>query len=266
MSLIGDYETNTIPLSRIPTFDVAAVGLNKHYVKALIELDVTKAREKISVLKEQNIKISFNSWLIKCISEAVVQCNCIHGVKKGKRQIIIFKDVDISVVIEREIQGQKVPLPYVIRATNNKSMEQIFNEIDAGKHQQIQDIGDNVLGERKNAFFVKLYYMLPGFIRRSILQYMVNNPFLTKQLMGTVVVTSVGMAGKINGWVVPIGIHPLCFAIGSIIKKPGVVEDRIEIREHLFMTVLVDHDIIDGAPAIRALSKLTEMIEEGYGL
>lgn len=85
-------------------------------------------------------------------------------------------------------------------------------------------------------------------------------------MMGTVVITAIGMAGKINGWVIPVGIHPLSFGVGSIVKKPGVVENRIEIREHLYMTVLVDHDIIDGAPAVRALSKLTQMIENGYGL
>ena len=266
MKYIGEYEINTFPLSRLSTIDTVEVGLNKHHIKALIELDVTTAREKLADLKKQNVKVSFTAWLIKCISEAVVQFNHIHGVKKGKRQVVIFKDVDISILIEREIQGQKVPLPYVIREANNKSIEQIYEEIKAGKQQQIQDAGDNVLGERKNTLLMKLYYLLPGFVRRWLLQYIIKNPFLTKQFMGTVVVTSVGMAGRINGWVIPVGIHPLCFAVGSIVKKPGVAEGRIEIREHLYMTVLVDHDIIDGAPAVRALSKLTQMIEKGYGL
>lgn len=46
MKNIGKYETKTFPLSRISTIDVGAVGLEKHHVKALIELDVTNAREK----------------------------------------------------------------------------------------------------------------------------------------------------------------------------------------------------------------------------
>ena len=79
-------------------------------------------------------------------------------------------------------------------------------------------------------------------------------------------ITSVGMMGKINGWVIPVSVHPLCFAIGSIVKKPGVVKDRIEIREYLYITALVDHDIIDGAPAVRILSNLSELVENGYGL
>jgi len=49
-------------------------------------------------------------------------------------------------------------------------------------------------------------------------------------------------------------------------KKPGVVKDRVEIREYLYVTVLVDHDVIDGAPAVRALAKLTRMVASGHGL
>ena len=66
--------------------------------------------------------------------------------------------------------------------------------------------------------------------------------------------------------VIPTSVHPLSFGVGSIIKKPGVIDSRVEIREYLYMTVSVDHDIIDGAPAVRALSKLTGLIERGYGL
>jgi len=38
MKIIGNYRIKTFPLSRISTFDVVAVGLNKHHIKALIEL------------------------------------------------------------------------------------------------------------------------------------------------------------------------------------------------------------------------------------
>lgn len=190
----------------------------------------------------------------------------IHGIRKGKREVVIFDDIDISIVIEREVEGKKVPLPYVIRKTNEKSISDIYNEIKNGQKQQINDEGDYVLGEKKNDLLMKFYYTIPEFVRRIIWRHIIKNPFMAKQNMGSVIITSVGMMGKINGWVIPVSVHPLCFAIGSIVKKPGVIEDRIEIREYLYITVLVDHDVIDGAPAVRALSKLTKMIESGYRL
>jgi pyruvate/2-oxoglutarate dehydrogenase complex dihydrolipoamide acyltransferase (E2) component len=266
MKNIGEYKIETFPISRVSTVDIGITGLKKHHIKALIELDVTEARKMIKEKKKLTKNISFNSWLIKCISHAVEECAQVHGIRKGKKDVVIFEDVDISIVVEREVQGKRVPLPYVIRKTNEKNIADICDEIRNSQKQSINDEGDYVLGEKKNELLMKFYYAMPGFIRRKIWQHIIRSPFLTKQNMGTVIITSVGMMGKINGWVIPVSVHPLCFAIGSIVKKPGVIKDKIEIREYLYITALIDHDVIDGAPAVRALSKLTKLIEGGFGL
>ena len=78
--------------------------------------------------------------------------------------------------------------------------------------------------------------------------------------------TSIGMMGKINGWFIHTSVHPLSFGIGSIIKKPAVIKDKIGIREMLYMTVLINHDVIDGADMARFISRLTENIESGLDL
>jgi hypothetical protein len=56
---------------------------------------------------------------------------------------------------------------------------------------------------------------------------------------------------------------PLSFGIGSVLKKPVVIDNEIRIREILNMTILVDHDVIDGAPMVRFLNDLTKYIESG---
>ena len=266
MEHIGKYNIESFPASRLSTIDIGIISQNRNNIKALIELDVTDARRLIQEKKKHNENISFNAWLIKCISKTVEEFKDIHGIRKGKRNIVIFEDVDISIMIERKLQGKKVPLPYVIRKTNEKSISEITEEIKAGQVQSIADEGNYVLGEKKNKYMMKFYYILPGFIRRMVWSKIIQSPFITKQNMGTVMITSVGMMGKINGWVIPESIHPLSFAVGSIIKKPGVKNDQIEVREYLYLTVSVDHDVIDGAPAIRALSKLVNLVEKGYGL
>ncbi|PKL92257.1 MAG: dehydrogenase [Candidatus Goldiibacteriota bacterium HGW-Goldbacteria-1] len=261
-----NYDVEKFPESRLATVDIGKVGLQKHHIKAFIELDVTDARKMIREKKKISHEISFNSWLIKCISMAAKECPQIHGMRKGKREVVVFKDVDISIVVEREVNGKKVPLPYVIRKTNEKSISEIYREIKSAAEQAIENEGDNVLGERRQAVLMKLYYFMPGFVRKMIWQIIIKNPFIAKKNMGTVAVTPVGMMGKINGWVMPVSVHPLCFAVGSIVKKPGVADNKISIREYLYLTALVDHDVIDGAPAVRVLSKLTKMVEKGEGL
>ena len=266
MNHIGQYNVKAFPASRIATIDIGVASKMKHHIKGIIELDVTEARKMIAEKKKQNHNISFNSWLIKCISKTVEEFKDIHGIRKGNRKIILFDDIDISIMIERKIQGVKVPLPYVIRKTNEKSISQINDEIKVGKNQSINNEGNYVLGEKKNEYLMKIYYSMPGFIRKIVWKRIIQNPFFTKENMGTVMITSVGMIGKINGWVIPESVHPLSFAVGSIIKKPGVVNDNIEIREYIHISVSVDHDVIDGAPAVRAIAKLTKLVENGFGL
>lgn len=81
--------------------------------------------------------------------------------------------------------------------------------------------------------------------------------------MGNTAVTSVGMMGRINGWFIHKSVHPVSFGIGSVLKKPVVIDNEIKIREILNMTILVDHDVIDGAPMVRFLNDLTRSIETG---
>ena len=160
MKHIGEYSVETFPTSRLATIDIGVASKLKHHIKTLIELDITEARKMIVEKKKQKHNISFNSWLIKCISKAVEEFKDIHGIRKGKKEIVIFDDIDISIMIERKIQGVKVPLPYVIRKTNEKSISQIYDEIKAGQNQPIDNEGNYVLGEKKNEHLMKIYYFM----------------------------------------------------------------------------------------------------------
>jgi pyruvate/2-oxoglutarate dehydrogenase complex dihydrolipoamide acyltransferase (E2) component len=54
--------------------------------------------------------------------------------------------------------------------------------------------------------------------------------------------------------------------VGGIARKPAVIEERVEPRYVLDLTVSFDHDVVDGAPAARFVKRLVELIEKGYGL
>jgi pyruvate/2-oxoglutarate dehydrogenase complex dihydrolipoamide acyltransferase (E2) component len=94
-----------------------------------------------------------------------------------------------------------------------------------------------------------------------------HDPKIRVSASGTVFITSVGMFGKgHSGWGIATTPHSLGLVVGSIAWKPAVVEGRIEPREILNLTVLFDHDVVDGAPATRFVRRLVELIESGYGL
>ncbi len=261
-----DYTIQTFPPSRIFTGDIGRLGLQKHHVKALLEIDVTEARKKIKSKKDAGDKITFTSWIIKCISQAILEHKQIHALKRGRRRLVIFNDIDITIVVEKEINGTPVPLPLVIREVNNKDIPEIYNEIENAKNQLIDIENNYVLEQNKNNFFLDMILLLPQFIRLTIWKIVLLNPFRVKKMMGTAIVTSLGMIGNINGWIIPYSIHPVCFAIGSITEKPAVINKKIEIREFLHMTILIDHDVIDGAAMARFISELSNNIENGINL
>ncbi|MFX0000359.1 MAG: 2-oxo acid dehydrogenase subunit E2 [Candidatus Hodarchaeota archaeon] len=262
---IGYYEIIDFPKVRIPTLDFLSLANNNHYVKGLIEFDVTEGRNKIREHeKNTNKKISFTAWLLKCIGQSASEFKEVHSLMMGKRKIVKFDDVDISITVEKTVDGQKVPMPLVVRKTNKKTVIQINDEIR--KAQSEEASGVTVLGNHNIKKKVKYYISLPKFLRRYLLRKRLKDPLKVKQLMGTIIVTSIGMFANFHGWPIPTTSHPLAFGIGSITKKPAVINEKIEIREFLALTVLFNHDIVDGAPATRFMTRLGELIESGFGL
>lgn len=257
----NSFSYKKFPRSRIATFDTFAVGIQKHHVSAMLEFDVTDSRRKLQNLRRSGINVSFNAWIIKAIGSVIEKYPEAAAFLYNKTRLIIFHDINVSILIEKKIGDNRVPIPLVIEKINAKSASEITLEIEKAKNQELTD-KDIVLSKKSNISEI-LYYRLPGFLRRTIWKIMLRNPEFIYKKMGNVVITSVGMMGRINGWFIHKSVHPLSFGIGSVLKKPVVNDNEIKIREILNMTILVDHDVIDGAPMVRFLNDLTKYIESG---
>jgi pyruvate/2-oxoglutarate dehydrogenase complex dihydrolipoamide acyltransferase (E2) component len=255
------YKVVKFPKSRVATIDVCEIGKSKHHITALIEADVTASREKIRKYRRATGKISFTAWLIKVIAQTIKDHENVAALRKGKRRLVVFDEINISVLVEKEIDGQKVPLPVVISRANEQKTEAITAQL----HEAISTVvtSKDVVLQTESNRFERFYHLFPGFARRYVWRFLLKKPKLVFRKMGNVAITSVGMAGNINGWFIPISVHPICFGIGSIIKKPKVVNDSVEIRQMLAMSVLMDHDVVDGAPMARFISELSANIETG---
>lgn len=257
--MINDYFFRSIPQSRIATFDIFSVGLLRHHVSALLEFDVTESRRMLRELRKKGVNISFNAWLIKVISATLHNYPESTGYLYNKKKLILFNDINISILVEKNIAGNKIPIPVVIEKANQKTAAQISDEIEKAKNQDLSE--NDIVINKKTDFWERLYYYMPGFLRRGVWKFMLRNPWIAYRKMGNAVITSVGMMGKINGWFIQKSVHPVSFGIGSVLKKAVVIENEIKVREILNMTILIDHDVIDGAPMVRLLNELTKTIE-----
>lgn len=264
----SDFHEIEYPSSRQLTFDVGKIGLGKHHVKTFLEVDVSEAWFFLRENRNTDKRISFFTWLIKVTADCVAQFPQAAGINLIKKnKVVYFDDVDISIMLEKEIRGMKVPLPYVVRKANEKNLDQIQTEIDSVKMESTEDESDYVLGKETNQTLMKLYTSLPQKIRLWIMRSVImNNPRKLKQMMGNVMITTVGLVGHTHGWIVPFSIHSLCLAFGSINEQPLVRKGEIVKGQVLHLAVLIDHDVIDGAPAGIFVDDLVRKMEKGYGL
>jgi pyruvate/2-oxoglutarate dehydrogenase complex dihydrolipoamide acyltransferase (E2) component len=238
--------------------DGGRMGLRKHTVHGLVEFDITQAREAMRQQKAQTGEaFSFSAFILACLGQAIDANKQMHAYRNWRNQLIIFDEVDVNMLFEVEVDDQKTIRPYILRGVNKKSLREIHEEIRAfqKQHQSSQE-----------SKFIDWFVRLPGFIRRLFLWALFKNPQLLKAYYGTVLVSSIGMFGTGGGWGIPVPNHSLQLTLGGIGEKPGIVDHRVEVREYLSVTISIDHDVIDGAPAARFTQRLKGLIENGYGL
>ena len=265
MSKGKGYEISKYPASRKIVIDLMEQGSKKHHVKGLITLDITEPRKIFRNYKEKTgNSLSFTGWIIACVGKAVTMHKELNAYKK-RNKIYTFDDFDVGIVIERELGGIKVPTKYIIKRVNEKSFKEIHEEI---RSVQAQESDSPFLGSKKDKTtrIVSFFASLPKFLRKIVWWYINNHPPLRKKFIGNATITSVGMFAKIGGWAIVISSETLHVMIGGMSKKPLVIDDKIEIRECVDLTVMVDHVVVDGGPFTRFTQSLAELVEGGYGL
>src|SRR5574344_9031 len=262
---MANYKTKVFPDSRIASIDVCEIGKHKHHIVGLLEFDVTDSRIKIRKYNKNNqTKISFNAWLIHVIGKTIKKYETAGSYLIGKNNLMIFEDINISIIVEKKLNGTKVPIPLVIEKVNEISIVSETAKISMAKNQELTQKDITLQKNAKQT--ERIYYLLPRFLRLLFWKYLLKHPKFAFNKMGNVAFTSIGMMGKINGWFIPISVHPICFGIGSIIKKPTVIDNEIAIREILNVSILIDHDVMDGAPMARFINELRTNIENGLSL
>jgi pyruvate/2-oxoglutarate dehydrogenase complex dihydrolipoamide acyltransferase (E2) component len=253
-----DYRLEPFPKSRRFSIDAGRLGRGKHIVHALLEVDVTAARQLMRAYERQTgAKPSFTAFIIKCLGGAIESNPHLHAYLNWRKQLVIYEDININTMIEVEMDGRKVPIPHIIKAVNKRSYRELHSEI---RGVQVKPL------ESREAHFMGWFLVLPWLLRRIFYWVVMKVPQWVREYSSPVLVTAVGMFVRGSGWGIPMPNFTLTVTLGGIAEKPGVVDGRIEVREYLNMTVSVDHDIVDGAPAARFVNELRELIESGYGL
>ena len=256
--MAGGDTTEPFPIQRRGTVDAMRMAGRRSDVHGLVEFDVTEARARLRDRREKTgTGLSFTGFLVFCLARAIEDHPHVNAYRDWRGRIVRFDDVDVMVIVETEIDGNRIGVPHVVRAANRRSLESIHDEIRAAQRGSDGGLQSGA---------ADLALRLPGSLRRLFFRLPQWFPRRWKRIAGTVAVTSVGMFGTGGGWGITPTNYTLQLTVGGIARKPGVVDGEIEPREYLSVTVTVDHDVVDGAPAARFVHRLKELVEEPAGL
>jgi pyruvate/2-oxoglutarate dehydrogenase complex dihydrolipoamide acyltransferase (E2) component len=264
-SKIGPYHVVDLTPGRRVWLNTLEMSWPQHSIYGLLEVDVTVARRFVEEHKARTGEtLSFTGWLVYCLARAVDEHKEVQAYLKGRKQLVMFDEVDVGMMVEHNDGGKRALMGHVIRRANHKTFREIHDEIRTVQSAPVPP-GRGIPGWFRSAML--LPPPLSGLVKAFIGMVMRRDPTIQVAMGGTVAVTSVGLfGGGHSGWGLTPTPESLALVVGGTACKPAVVEGRIEPREILNLTVMFDHDVIDGAPATRFTRRLVELIESGYGL
>jgi pyruvate/2-oxoglutarate dehydrogenase complex dihydrolipoamide acyltransferase (E2) component len=254
MSKDRGYRTVPFGFNRRMVAAASAVNREKYTIHLMTEVDISEPRRLIAEHRERTgERLSLTGYVVACLASTFDEFSQFNTFRKGRR-LVVLDDLTISVLFEREIEGERVPEPVGIQAASRKTYRQINDELRAAQRQPVTRLGAST-----GTAWIRL---IPGFLLRAFIRLASRNVQMQKRF-GVVGVTAVGMFGSGPMWLVPLSSATVTVAVGSIAQRPVLDEGAWEEREHLCLTLSFNHDIIDGAPAARFAGRFAERLASG---
>ena len=243
-----------IPPSRRFVIDAGAVALERPVIHGLFAADITDIRPLLRSGAPDGSDVSLTAYVLWTLGRAVVRHPQVHGyLHRG--DIVVFDEIDATVIVETEADGMSFPRAHVMRDIGSRRLLDIHGELRSVAATSGDDTETRV---RRMRWLLAL----PGPVRRAVYRAYVRDPRRRKRLMGTVAVTAVGMHGTRGFWGIGVPQHTLQLVVGGIERRVAFVGGVASEREMLSLTVAVDHDVVDGAPAVRFADHLATLIED----
>jgi len=216
---------------------------------------------KVAALREEwreahARRVTYTAFVIKAVADSICELKARNPELNAAilgfpwKRMLYFDQVDVAVACEKRHMNEEYFYTGIIRNAEAQSLEGIAEQLA----RLAEDEGDGS--------FQETYKLArkPGMVRRLALWFSRNVPSLVKKYRGTVFLSSVGKYG-VNGFAMT--NHNVSFSFGKIEQRPKVVEERIEVRPLMVLTLVIDHRTINGGPAARLLARVKERLEAG---
>ena len=222
------------PLSRmrrlIADHMVESVRTSPH-VTTVFEIDMHKVsclrnKEKSQFLRDEGFKLTYTPFLIKAAVDAIRQYPIVNSSLDGY-DLLMKKDINIGCAVALD-GGLIVP---VIKGAGDLSVAGIARKLDD-------------LVARARAKKLK-----PDEVQG-----------------GTFSITNPGGFGSLTSNPIINQPQVAILGIGSIVKRPVVIDDMIAIRPQMLASLTFDHRVIDGEVGAKFLASFRDSLENGMSI
>jgi pyruvate/2-oxoglutarate dehydrogenase complex dihydrolipoamide acyltransferase (E2) component len=242
---------------------VSYMNTHRHNgVQGFLEMDVTDALLKIAAAqKTLRIAVSFHGYMLHCMVQALARHPTMVSYRH-KDRLISFEDIDVLTPVEKKItHGGRIPVGYVVRAAQSKSLARINLELR-------QAVAADDITTEEAVKMRRRFARWPRLLRDFVSRHAQRNPFFFKRLHGTVILTNVRPPGFNNaGTVLGPTVHTLSIALGTITDRLKLdAQGAVVNRKILVVGAAGDHDIVDGMIAARFIADMTRLVESAASI
>ena len=256
----AEAEKHPFPRLRNFVLDALAEGTRKKIVHVLFEADIGGVKDRLAEHRlRTGESVTITSYIAKCFACAIADDKRMQSYRLGRSHLIVFDDVDLMFLVEREWEGEALPVFCIVRAADRKTAYEINQELRAAREAPLGTQGPLSALEM-------LFFLLPTVLRKCLWFFVRRNPYWFKDLAGTAAVSSMGMYTSGAAVGVPITPMTLTLTIGSIEKKLVLQDGQVVERDVIHLNLSVDHDIIDGAPLMRFVDRFKKILLKGTSL
>jgi pyruvate/2-oxoglutarate dehydrogenase complex dihydrolipoamide acyltransferase (E2) component len=250
-------EVRPFPSNRRLVTAAMRAGKRTTPMHGLIDVDVTEANH---LLGAHDPPLSFTAFVVASVARAAAAHPEVHAYRNGRGHVVSHRYVDVNAIIEIATRQGPFPLAHVIRDADIRDVVDLTTEL---RHVKTDPSASG--SGRWLARGAPIAARIPGVL--PAMYALLGRSTRLRQQTGTVAVTAVGMFAGGGGFALaPLTLMSLQVVVGGVSTRPRVVQGEIEVRDVLDLTVTIDHNVVDGAPAARFGADLREFLENATAL
>jgi pyruvate/2-oxoglutarate dehydrogenase complex dihydrolipoamide acyltransferase (E2) component len=219
----------------------------------LMDVDVTTANR---LLASHDPPWSLTAFVVASVARAAAAHPEVHAYRNWRGQLVTHHHyVDVATMVEISTPQGPIAIPHVLRDADIRAVPELTAELRQVKRDPTASFSGRLL-ERAAPAATRIPGAMPAMcavMARSV---------TARQHVGTIAVTAVGMfAGGAGFGITPLTVMSLDVIVGGMSKRPRVIDGQVSVRDVLDLTLAIDHNVVDGAPAARFGAELRALLE-----